>query len=55
MNEKFIPPELRETIVSPTGDTPSEWEVCRVVDDLYSVTLPDGRKVTVDQYGNIIG
>ena len=45
MNETFIPPELRETLVGPEEQLPSGWDIYRVGDDLYSVTLPDGRKV----------
>ncbi len=55
MNETFIPPELRETLVGPEEQLPSGWDIYRVGDDLYSVTLPDGRKVVVDRSGNIIG
>lgn len=51
----FFPPELRETLVGPEEQLPSGWDIYRVGDDLYSVTLPDGRKVVVDRSGNIIG
>lgn len=55
MNEKFIPPELQETIVDAMGSRPSGTHIHGIGDGLYSVTLPDGQQVIVDQNGNIVG
>lgn len=55
MNTKFIPPELQDTIVGLEGQRPSGTHIQGIGNGLYRVTLPDGTKVVVDQYGNIIG
>lgn len=54
MNETFIPPELQEVIVGTPGKVPSTG-ILSIGDGRYAMTLPDGTKVVVDQYGNIIG
>lgn len=55
MNETFIPPELQEVIVGTQGKVPSNMGILSIGDGRYAMTLPDGTKVIVDQYGNIIG
>ena len=55
MNETFIPPELQEVIVGTQGKVPSNTGILSIGDGRYAMTLPDGTKVIVDQYGNIIG
>lgn len=56
MNETFIPPELQEVIVGTQRKVPSSnTGILSIGDDRYAMTLPDGTKVVVDQYGNIIG
>lgn len=54
MNETFIPPELQEVIVGTPGKVPSNTGILSIGDGR-CMTLPDGTKVVVDQYGNIIG
>lgn len=55
MNTKFIPPELQDTVVGLDGQRPSGSVLESIGDGRYAMTLPDGTKVVVDQYGNIIG
>lgn len=55
MNETFIPPELQEVIVGTPGKVPSNMGILSIGDGRYAMTLLDGTKVVVDQYGNIIG
>jgi hypothetical protein len=56
MNETFIPPELQEVIVGTPGKVPSNTTgILSIGNGRYAMTLPDGTKVIVDQYGNIIG
>lgn len=56
MSNTFIPPELQETFLQTQGDQlPSGWSWQSVGNGLYRVTLPDGREMTVDSNGNIIG
>lgn len=55
MNETFIPPELQEVIVGTPGKVPSNTGILSIGDGRYAMTLHDGTKVVVDQYGNIIG
>ena len=56
----FIDPQLRpvldkdNVIVQPSGGQ-GGIGTDRIGNGLYRVTLPDGTKVVVDQYGNIIG
>ena len=55
----YIDPQLRpildknDIIVTPSGEHGSDIE--SIGDGRYAMTLPDGTKVVVDQYGNIIG
>lgn len=55
----YIDPQLRPTldkndiIVTPSGEHGPDIE--SIGNGRYAVTLPDGTKVVVDQYGNIIG
>lgn len=56
MNNTFIPPELQETILQNVGGAQASgagWY--SIGNDLYRVTLPDGRELTVDSNGNIVG
>lgn len=56
MNNTFIPPELQETILqNVTDQNPSDWDIYSIGNELYRVTLPDGRELTVDSNGNIVG
>lgn len=56
MNNTFIPPELQETILQSANDElPSGSNLYSIGNGLYRVTLPDGRELTVDSNGNIVG
>lgn len=55
----YFDPQLRpildknDIIVTPSGEHGPDIE--SIGNGRYAVTLPDGTKVVVDQYGNIIG
>ena len=55
----YIDPQLRpildknDIIVTPSGEHGPDIE--SIGTGRYAMTLPDGTKVVVDQYGNIIG